>query len=143
MPVTNSSSHIFPTNPARRPSRRTGDQLQNNPKYIMKKQLTLALAMACIFGVASLFAADKEQTVTGKGMCAKCALKETEKCQNAIQVAGKAGKVTTYYLTENQVSKDFHGQVCKKTVEGVTVTGSVKTENGKKVLTASKIAAAK
>ena len=36
-------------------------------------------------------AEDKEITITGEAKCGKCALKETEKCQNVIQVE-KDGK---------------------------------------------------
>ena len=104
----------------------------------MRKQLSLALAAAVSLTVASVFAAEKEQTITGKGMCAKCELKETAKCQNAIQVTA-AGKTTTYYLADNPVSKAFHSKVCQAVVEKVTATGTVKTEAGKQVLTASKI----
>ncbi len=104
----------------------------------MKKQLSLALAAAVSLSVASVFAADKEQTITGKGMCAKCELKETPKCQNAVQVTA-SGKTTTYYLADNAVSKAFHSKVCKGPVEKVTATGTVKTEDGKQVLTPTKI----
>lgn len=104
----------------------------------MKDKLSLALAAAVSLTVASVFAAEKEQTITGKGMCAKCELKETPKCQNAIQVTA-SGKTTTYYLADNPVSKAFHSKVCSAVVEKVTATGTVKTEAGKQVLTASKI----
>jgi hypothetical protein len=104
----------------------------------MKNKLSLALAVAVSLTVASVFAADKEQTLTGKGVCAKCELKETAKCQNAIQVTA-GGKTTTYYLEDNAVSKAFHSKVCKGPVEKVTASGTVKTEAGKQVLTASKI----
>ena len=107
----------------------------------MKKQLTLTLAVVGLLAAASVFAAEKEQTLTGKGMCAKCELAETPKCQNALQVKGKDGKTTTYYLEENAVSKAFHSKVCKGPLENVTATGTVKTEAGKQVLTASKVAA--
>ena len=40
---------------------------------------------------------DKKVTIKGDGMCAKCALKETKTCQNAVIVT-KDGKKTTYYL---------------------------------------------
>jgi len=69
---------------------------------------------------------------------AKCSLKETTKCQNAIKTAD--GK--TYYLADNKVSKDFHDEVCKETKK-VTATGTVKDVDGKMQLTASKIDLAK
>src|SRR5258708_7899815 len=80
------------------------------------------------------FAAEK--TITGEGKCAKCALKETDKCQNVIQVE-KGGKTTTYYLVQNDLSKDFHGNLCKGPKK-VTATGTVKKnkETGKLEMTA-------
>jgi len=86
----------------------------------------------------SVLGADKDVTITGDGQCAKCSLKETSKCQNAIKTAD--GK--TYYLADNKVSKDFHDEVCKETKK-VTATGTVKEVNGKMELTASKIELAK
>jgi uncharacterized protein DUF6370 len=83
----------------------------------------------------------KEVTLTGEGKCAKCALKETEKCQNVIEVT-KEGKKTKYYLTQNEVSKNFHGDICKGP-QKVTATGTVKTVEGKKEFTATKIELAK
>jgi len=102
--------------------------------------------IAIITGVAGLvlalatssFAADgKEVTVKGDGKCAKCALKETDECQNVIQTK-EDGKTVTYYLAKNDISKKFHKNVCK-TTEKVTATGTVKEVDGKKELTASKI----
>lgn len=107
----------------------------------MKIKFALVFAFIASLGLTAAYAAAKETTLTGKAMCAKCELKQADKCTNALQVAGKDGKVTTYILAENQVSKDFHGKVCKGTLDGVSVTGAVKTEGGKQTITASKIAA--
>ena len=104
------------------------------------KKLSSLVALAALVAIPA-FAADKEVTITGEGMCAKCALHETDKCQNAIQ-ADENGKKVTYYLTQNPTSKDFHDNICKKS-EKVTATGVVTEENGKKVLTVSKIEEAK
>jgi hypothetical protein len=109
------------------------------------KKITTAL-LAGIAGVLTLastpaFAADDVQTITGDCKCAKCALHETDKCQNAIQTT-KDGKTVTYYLTDNAVSKEFHENVCKST-EKVTATGKVSEKDGKMMLTVSKIEAAK
>jgi hypothetical protein len=89
------------------------------------------------------FAADtpKEKTITGEAKCAKCLLKESDKCQTVIQVEGKRGKTVNYYLTENDVSKAFHENVCKE-AKKVTATGTVKKVDGKYQFTASKIALA-
>jgi hypothetical protein len=110
----------------------------------MKKLTTALLAGAAgilMLTSASVFAADDAQTITGDCKCAKCALHETDKCQNAIQTT-KDGKTVTYYLVDNDVSKGFHENVCKGT-EKVTATGTVKEKDGKMMLTVSKIEAAK
>lgn len=105
----------------------------------MKKLYSL-IALAGLLAIPA-FAADKEVTITGEGMCAKCALHETKKCQNAIQTQ-EDGKTVTYYLTQNDTSKDFHDNLCKKN-EKVTATGTVSEKDGKKMLTVSKIEEAK
>jgi hypothetical protein len=104
------------------------------------KKISSLVALAALVAIPA-FAADKEVTITGEGMCAKCALHETDKCQNAIQ-ADENGKKVTYYLAQTPTSKDFHENLCKKS-EKVTATGVVTEENGKKVLTVSKIEEAK
>ena len=90
------------------------------------------------------FAADKpkEKTIIGEAKCAKCMLKETDKCQTVIQVEGKNGKTVNYYLAENDVSKAFHENVCKE-AKKVTATGTVKKVEGKNEFTVSKIELAK
>lgn len=80
----------------------------------------------------------KEETVTGEAKCAKCMLKETDKCQTVIQAENKAGEKVTYYLADNDASKAFHHHVCTETKKA-TATGTVKKVDGKSVLTVSKI----
>src|SRR5438034_7792710 len=58
-------------------------------------------------------------------------LKETEKCQNVIEVENKSGKKVKYYLADNDVSKDFHKNICKETKK-VTATGTVKKVEDRK-----------
>lgn len=79
----------------------------------------------------------KEQTITGEGQCAKCSLKETDKCQTAI-VVEKDSKKTTYYLVANDVAKKFHSNICQETKK-VKAVGTVEEKDGKMELTASKI----
>jgi hypothetical protein len=105
----------------------------------MKKTLSL-IALAGLLAIPA-FAADKEVTITGEGMCAKCALHQTDKCQNVIQTQ-EEGKTVTYYLAQNDVSKDFHDNICKHS-EKITATGTLSEENGKKILTPTKIEEAK
>ena len=80
----------------------------------------------------------KERTIKGDCKCAKCDLKETEKCQNVIEVESRKGGKVKYYLVDNDVSKDFHKNVCKETKK-VTATGTSKTVDGKREFTATKI----
>ena|SRR5438067_5624803 len=105
----------------------------------MKKLIYSSLTALGMFALLTspAFAKDKEVTITGEGKCAKCMLKETSACQNAIEVT-KGAKKTVYYLADNDVSKKFHEQVCKE-AKKVTATGTVKRVDGKRELTASKI----
>jgi uncharacterized protein with NRDE domain len=104
------------------------------------KKISSLVALVGLLAIPA-FAADKEVTITGEGKCAKCALHETAECQNVIQTK-EHGKMVTYYLAQNSTSKDFHDNLCKKS-EKVTATGVVTEENGKKILTVSKIDEAK
>jgi len=97
-------------------------------------------AAAAVLAVQNLSAADsgKEVTLNGKAVCAKCAMHEAKECQNVVQVS-ENGKTTNYYLAQNDVSKNFHDEICSTAGEQVTVTGTVSEKDGKEVLTASKI----
>jgi|SRR5882762_10289093 len=108
----------------------------------MKKSIVLITSIAGLLLLplaTPTFAAEKakEVTITGEGKCGKCAMHDTEKCQNVIE-AKEDGKTVKYYLTDNKVSKDFHGEICKETKK-VTATGRVKEVEGKKMLTVTKI----
>jgi hypothetical protein len=104
----------------------------------MRKLYTL-LAVT-VFASGVVLAADPK-TITGEGKCAKCSLKETATCQNVIEVE-EDGKTVKYYLAHEGASKKYHGTVCTKTVK-TTATGEVKEEDGKKVMTATKVEKAK
>src|SRR5689334_21996006 len=92
----------------------------------MRKSLFIALTMAGLFLTSTAsksFAAEpkssdskssdsKTVTISGEGKCAKCALKETDTCQNVIQTK-EDGKTVTYYIVKNDVADSFHKNVCK------------------------------
>jgi len=104
----------------------------------MKKSVLAALlvaGMTMALGVTARAADTK--TLSGDGKCAKCALKETKECQNTVQVK-EGDKTVTYYLVENDVSKDFHSNICKGPKK-VKASGTVKEVDGKMQLTATKI----
>ena len=110
------------------------------------RKLYPMLAVAVVFAAASLLVKAtpvKDVTVTGQAQCAKCALKETQKCQNVV-VAKEDGKDVKYYLVHNDIAKKAHqalGFCTAKPGEGpkVTVTGDLKEEDGKKIITPTEI----
>ena len=106
------------------------------------KTLAVGLAMAVIISSVARAAGDKEVTLTGTMVCAKCKLHEADKCQNVLQVQ-KDGKTVNYYLEENKVSKDFHDNICQNDGEKATVTGKVSEKGGREMMVASKIDGAK
>lgn len=125
----------------------------------MKKLITtLSVAAVALAMSTNSFAAEKKKrdpnaprTITGKGICGKCSLSETEKCSNVVQIKRKgkdgAEQVINFYLADNEVSKDAHGKFFCKGETPVAVTGTVKREgkgkDAKNILTASKIEAPK
>jgi uncharacterized protein DUF6370 len=110
----------------------------------MRKVLMFAAVAVVFSGVSALMASDdKKVTITGEGMCAKCALKETDSCQNAV-IETKDGKKTTYYLVKNDVADAAHQKLgfCRASKEKpvkVKVTGTVEVKDDKHELTAEKI----
>jgi hypothetical protein len=108
----------------------------------MRKLFPL-LAVLVLSWTAAPARADEEKTITGDAMCAKCALKETDSCQNTITVE-ESGKKVVYYLAKNDTANKAHKSlgICGASKDApvkVKATGTVKEEDGKKVLTASKI----
>lgn len=103
----------------------------------MKRSFIASLLAATVLVTSVAFAADKEVTLVGAGQCAKCSLGLTKSCQNAL-VVKTDGKEETYLLTANDVSENFHDNICKD-VKEIKVTGVVATVDGKKVITPSRI----
>jgi hypothetical protein len=68
--------------------------------------------------------ADKEVTLKGTILCAKCALKETKKCTTAIRV-NKDGKEVVYYFDDKGNKEDYHEEVCGGGMKEGAVTGRV------------------
>jgi hypothetical protein len=109
----------------------------------MKKSsltLTLATGLLLAFGAARLFADDASApvTISGSMVCGKCTLHLTKSCQNVVQVQ-KDGKTVNYFLEQNDVSKAAHQPICGGDSEKVTVTGTVTEQDGKEVMTPTKI----
>jgi hypothetical protein len=103
----------------------------------MMRKLFPLLSVAAMFSVLGLVVVAAEvKTITGAGQCAKCSLKEQEKCQNAV-VVEEGGKKVTYYLT-GKVSKAFHKNVCTE-VKKVKATGDVSEKDGKQMMAVTEI----
>ena len=107
----------------------------------MKKTKLLVGFVAATLTLAVLADDSKDVTLTGTMVCGKCKLHVTKKCQNVLEVPTDGTNVD-YFLTQNDVSKDFHPNICTTSGEKVTVTGSVKKKHGKEILTPTKIAPA-
>lgn len=111
----------------------------------MKDQTLMKNAKLLFAGWASLLVlttaapgfTDDEVKVSGEAKCAKCALKEGDKCQTVIE-SEKDGKKVSYYVVDNAVAKEFHKNVCKE-AKKVNAVGTVKDVDGKQQLTASKL----
>jgi hypothetical protein len=111
----------------------------------MRKLFLLLAAAVFVSGVSVAIAAETK-TIQGGAVCAKCALKEKDTCQNAV-IVKEAGKDVTYYL-EGDKSKAAHGalgicQAKKASPIPVKVTGSVEEKDGKKIMTVETIARTK
>lgn len=93
--------------------------------------------LLCLATATPAVAAGKEVTIQGEAKCAKCSLHEADKCQTVIQTK-EDGKTVTYYVTQNDVAKAFHKEICSDTKK-VKATGKVEEVDGKKKLTLAKI----
>jgi type 1 fimbria pilin len=99
----------------------------------------LALAIA-----PSILADDAGQvTLTGTVVCGKCKLHITKECQNVLQVVDESGTTNNFFLVQNDVSKNFHENICQNDGEKATVTGTINEKHGQEVMTATSIVPAK
>jgi hypothetical protein len=96
----------------------------------------LATALVLVIGSVSLAEEKKEVTLKGTIVCAKCKLKETDKCTTAIQVK-EGDKEVTYYLDDKGNKEEYHEKICTGPAKG-SVTGVVAEKDKKKFITPSK-----
>ena len=102
--------------------------------------LTLAVALAFVAGLQA--ARNKEVTLKGTIMCAKCALKEAKKCQTVIR-AKEEGKEVIYYFDDKGNKEEYHEEVCGGAKKEGTVTGTVFEKDEKKWIKPTKVEYAK
>jgi hypothetical protein len=97
------------------------------------------LLMICLLSFPGLSEEIKEKEITlrGEGLCAKCELKQTQTCQNALRLL-EGNKTIIYYLEQNPLSRNFHKYICAAP-KRIVVTGTVREEKGKRIITATKL----
>jgi hypothetical protein len=106
---------------------------------------TAFLFLALVGGIVlttTARAVDKEVTLKGTILCAKCELKQTPKCTTAILVK-EDGKDVVYYFLDKGSKEDYHEEVCGGGKKEGTVTGVVSEKDGKKWIKPSKVEYAK
>lgn len=97
--------------------------------------------LALVVGFAALslvaFAEDKKadkKTFEGMLVCAKCTLKDADKCTNALKVKD-GGKEVVYLLKDQGAKEEYHKMICAADKEAkVKVSGKVVEKDGKKWL---------
>jgi len=104
----------------------------------MKAALSMVVGLAVVLALVVKVQArdDKEVTLEGSITCAKCDLKEADKCHTVIKVQ-KDGKDVVYYF-DDKASKKNHGKICTESKKG-KVTGTVSEKDGKKIVTVTKV----
>jgi hypothetical protein len=75
---------------------------------------------------------DKEVTIKGQVICAKCGLSKETKCMTVV-LEKKDGKDIIYYF-DTDGHKKFHSAICQEAKDGA-VTGVVAEKDGKKTIT--------
>ena len=91
------------------------------------------VGMALVAFAGPAFADEaKQQKLEGKITCAKCDLGTASACETVIKVGDKV------YHFDKESHKKHHSKVCTEAKEG-TVTGKVKKEGDKMVVTVSKV----
>lgn len=100
--------------------------------------IVLSFLSILAIGSAIALADGTEVTLSGKIMCARCELKQTAKCTNAIQVK-EDGKTVTYYFADKGAAEEYHEAVCGSGQKAGKVTGVVAVKDGKKWITPKKV----
>jgi len=114
--------------------------IPNGGSSMIRLLSVFAALLALVAFVTPATAADAEVSLDGKILCGKCELKESAKCAVAM-VVEKDGKKSTYWFDADS-SKKYHGDVCQEVKPG-KVTGTVKKEGDKMILTVKTLVYAK
>ena len=111
-------------------------------KMLKAMPILAAGLLVAVFTGCSTSHPSNEVTMSGTVVCAKCKLHVASSCQNVLQVQ-QGGQTVNYFLVQNDVSKNFHNNICMNDGEAATVTGTVEEKDGQEQLTATKIEASK
>jgi hypothetical protein len=105
--------------------------------------MLMVLALGCILAW-NVQAADKEVTLKGKILCAKCELKlkDVKKCQTVIKVK-EGDKEVVYFFLDNGNKEEYHEAVCGGGRKEGTVRGVVTEKGGLKWITPKEVKYAK
>lgn len=95
-------------------------------------KLGVSLTLLALLAVSAQ-AADKEVTLTGKIMCAKCTLNLNgiRKCTTCIQVK-EGGKDVVYLFLDKGMREEYHHEVCGGGAKEGMVRGTVFEKDGTK-----------
>ncbi len=100
--------------------------------------MRLMATLLSVFALAGVLAftaqaAEKEVTLKGKIMCAKCALKleGVRKCTTCIKVK-EGDKDVVYLFLDKGNKEEYHEEVCGGGEKEGMVTGTVTEKDGKK-----------
>ena len=113
----------------------------------MKTALSLLLGLAVVFALAlTATAEDKEKgaeggkqvTLKGTITCAKCDLKETDKCYTVIKARKSEGDKEEVYWFDPDSHKKHHRKICTEPHKG-TVKGTISEKDGKKQVKVSDV----
>ena len=100
---------------------------------------SLVLLSVVSFTAVGLHAQEKkEATLKGTILCGLCGLKETAKCETAIQVK-EGTKLVTYFFLDKGDAESYHDAVCGGERKEGTVVGVVSTKDGKLYITPKKV----
>ena len=98
---------------------------------VLSALFVVGLLLALV-GAPAVAKEDKEETLKGTITCGKCDLKMSEKCHTVIKVGDKV------YWFDDASQKKYHKEVCTEAKEG-TVTGTVKKDGDKLIVTPTKV----
>ncbi len=98
----------------------------------------VALLLAAGVNNAQEKKSGKEVELKGKVACAKCELGTATECQTVIVVTDAKSKKDIVYYFDKASHGKFHDDICAAAKAG-TVTGTVKDEGKKKIVSVKKV----